>query len=444
MQKRSLLKRMTSDESLKSSLNHGSERGAVLLAMLFSIFIGSMQSTIASDFPLKIAMTDEVRSMCERAEQLINSGKIGDAMKVLHQAEGMDPSCGEVHGYLGMALQNSGRTQDAIGEYQRAFELNPQMGFLLVNIGNCYLNLSQPDQAVPFFQRYLQENPNAPDAAQVRMSIKQAGARRGQQDLRSIMERGQALINQNKVGEARKVFEQAVALNPSFAPGHFYLGYALGKSGDAKRAIEEFQTCLRLDPNVKEAVMNIASNYQSLGDVNAAIGWYERYVNENPGSPKSREIKSRIDALRQQANSQKKAVAASGLPQEIADSPDNYLAGAASDGKFFRWARPRMPVRVFIADGTGIGGWRPPFNQILADAFLKWARASENRLTFNFVNNPNQADVLCEWTDNPSQVVQAGRTVEGGLTKLNGTPMPNGVDVDISRATMMILAQSRT
>ncbi len=415
------------------------------IAFLLGCVLVASPGVLASDSePVRIAMTDEVRSMCERAEKLINSGKMGEAMKVLQQAEAMDPTCGEVHGYMGMALQNSGKTQDAVGEYQRAFELNPQMGFLLVNIGNCYLNLSQPDQAVPFFQRYLQENPNATDAAQVRKSIQQAGARRGQQDLRSIMEHGQKLMNQNKVAEAKATFQQAVSVNPNWAPGHFYLGYALGKSGDSKGAIEEFQTCLRIDPNVKEAVMNIASNYQSLGDVNSAVGWYERYLNENPGSPKTHEIRSRIDGLRRQADSQKKAVASTGLPQDVAEGLDNYLAGAASDGKFFRWSRPRMPVRVFIADGTGVGGWRPPFNQILADSFVKWAKASENRLTFNFVDNPNQADVICQWTDNPAQVVQAGRTVEGGLTKLSGTPMPNGVDVDISRVTMVILASSRT
>lgn len=251
-----------------------------------------------------IAMSPEVRSMCEQAEQLINSRRFSDAERLLTQAVSLDPSCAEVHGYLGMAYQNSQNTKQAIAEYQMALRLGPQMSFLNVNLGNCYLNAGQPDQAVPYFQRYLQANPNAPDAAQVRMAIQQAGSKRGQQDLRALVEQGQALLNQHRDNEARQAFEKVVSTNPNWAPGHFFLGYALAQSGEHQQAIAQFQNALQLDPKMNEAVMNIASNYQSLGDCNSAISWYERYLQQDPGSPKAGDIRNRINGLRQQASKQ--------------------------------------------------------------------------------------------------------------------------------------------
>ncbi len=300
-----------------------------------------------------IAMSSEVRSMCEQAEQLINSRRFGDAERLLRQAASLDPSCAEVHGYLGMAYQNSQDTKQAIAEYQMALRLGPQMSFLNVNLGNCYLNAGQPDQAVPYFQRYLQENPNAPDAAQVRMAIQQAGSRRGQQDLRALVEQGQALLNQHRSNEARQAFEKAVSANPDWAPGHFFLGYALAQSGEHQQAIAQFQNALQLDPKMSEAVMNIASNYQSLGDCNSAITWYERFLQQNPGSPKAGDIRNRINGLRQQASKQSQQTRQQFTPAAIPNQRDSGIGGSASSNS-------SNNSQALSADSDPYAGLLPP------------------------------------------------------------------------------------
>ena len=375
-----------------------------------------------------LAMSDEVRSMCQQAEQMINSQRFNDAVKLLHRAESLDPSCGEVHGYLGMAFQNNSNTKQAVEEYLKALQLNPQMSFINVNLGTCYMNLNQPQQAVPYFQRYLQDNPNAPDAAQVRGYIKQSGAREGQSGFRALVEHGQSLVSAGKFSEAHSVFEQAVAQQPNFAPAHFYLGYTLAQTGQNQKAIAEFQYCLQLDPSTKEAVLNIGSNYQSLGDTANAITWYEKYLHENPGSPKAGDIRQRISGLRQQAKAPGNSPAAA--------SQDDYLASAASGGRWFRWMR--VPIRVCITNGAGTGGYRDSFYKVLMESFSMWAVGSENRLAFTLVNDPSQADILCTWTDNPNQIAEGGRAVEGGLTKLSGQPQQNG-DVGITSAKVILL-----
>ena len=380
-----------------------------------------------------LAMTDEVRGMCTQSEQLINAQRFADAIKLLQRAGSIDPSCAEVHGYLGLAYQNSGNPRHAIEEYQEALKLGAQqMSFINVNIGNCFLNLDQPQQAVPYFQQYLRENPGAPDAAQVQQSIQNAGGRKNQLDLRSVVEQGQSLLNSHRFSEAQSAFQQAITMQPNFAPAHFYLGYALAQSGSPQPAIAEFQAALQLDPAMKEAIINIASNYQTTGDINSAISWYERYLQENPGSPKCGEIRNRITGLRQQAKS---------MPAGASASPaaSDYLANVTAGGKYFRWPPERMPIRVFIAQGDPASGFRNSFGQDLSNALDAWSQATEMRVGFALVTDPTQADIYCDWTSDPNRVEQSGKAVEGGLTKLTAQQTNSGPDVQITRARMTIL-----
>lgn len=382
---------------------------------------------------------------------MINGRNFNQAIKILKRAEKVDPSAGEVHGYLGMAYQNSLKTQKAIPEYLKALELNPSMSFIKINLGTCYMNSGRLDLAVPYLQQYLQENPNAPERAQVEGYLKQAGARRTQNTMRSAMDRGQAQLNSGRSQEAVNTFGQVVNINPNWAPGHFYLGYALAKTGDHSGAIGEFKRALSLDPSQKESIINIASNYQSLGDINSAIGWYQRYLKENPGSPKSREIENRVIGLMQKARQNQKQNRsqpaqfnreASAQYQNSNQAPD-YFASAASGGRFFRWPPNSIPIKVFIANGQNVPGYQPFYQKTLMDAFSTWATATGNKLLFSLAPDMRSANIICQWTANPNQVMDRGRLVEGGLTKLSGQPLPDGQSVNITRATMTILTTPR-
>lgn len=370
--------------------------------------------------------------MCEQAEQLINSRRTKEAINLLHKAQSLDPSCGEVHGYLGMAFQNSGNPQQAIPEYQQALQLNPQMTFINVNLGTCLMNMNQFDQALPYFQQYLQTNPNAPDAAQVRSYIQRAGASKQTGNLRSLVEQGQSLLNQKRYPQAQAAFQQAIGVDPNFAPAHFFLGYAYANAGQCQQAISEFQSALQIDPNMKEAVLNIGSNYQSLGDIPNAITWYERFLRENPGSNKAGDIRQRIQGLRQQMQSS----GGRGVQQQQQTMQNDYFASAAFGGKYFRWMK--MPIRVCIMAGDGVPGYQSSYYQDLMDSFSQWAVASGSRITFELANNPAQSDITCEWTGDANKVMDHGRLLEGGLTKLNGQPV-NATDISITSAHMTIL-----
>lgn len=92
---------------------------------------------------------------------------------------------------------------------------------------------------------------------------------------------------------------------------------------------------------------------------------------------------------------------------------NDYLAAVNADGSF-RWSPDRLPLRVYITDGGNVAGYRPEFRKMIADAFNEWCKNSHGLLSWSQVNNANQADIVCTWTNSPT--VQPG-SVEAGQTR---------------------------
>lgn len=412
---------------------------------LVTILISTIISLAMTSSIVAQATGDEVRAMLRQAETLINTKDFKGALKLLNKAKKLEPQSPEVHGYLGMAYQNSMRTQKAIPEYIKALELNPSMSFVNINLGTCYMNMGKPELAVPYFKAYLRDNPNSPNRAMVEQYIQQSGARKNQGNLRSNFEQGQSLLNNGQTKEAFQIFSNIVRGNPNWGPGHFYLAYSASKLGNHRMAVNEFMESYRLEPTNKENLINIGSNYQSMGDTAQAITWYQKFLSESPGSSKRRDIEGRIRGLKNQAKQANQNSSNPGINSNYGNSNNqaaDYMSSVSSKGKFFRWPPHALPLRVYIASGNGLKGYNPGFNSVLQNAFLKWQKASANKLVFIFVNDQRQANINCFWTDNPNQIMDKGRLVEGGLTKLSGS-YAGGANVSINNAVITILTLPR-
>ena len=91
----------------------------------------------------------------------------------------------------------------------------------------------------------------------------------------------------------------------------------------------------------------------------------------------------------------------------------DYL-DAACGKKITRWATNRIPLRVYVENGTGTFGYRPQFHQFMIDAFASWVKASEGRLSCSIVPYPQQANIVCHWVSNPAKANMNGN--EQGVT----------------------------
>jgi tetratricopeptide (TPR) repeat protein len=85
---------------------------------------------------------------------------------------------------------------------------------------------------------------------------------------------GTALSLNNRLDDAAREFERALALRPDYAPARNNLGIILLQRGDVAAARTQFREALRVDPSNAEAHRNLANANRQSGDVPAAIAEY--------------------------------------------------------------------------------------------------------------------------------------------------------------------------
>lgn len=107
------------------------------------------------------------------------------------------------------------------------------------------------------------------------------------------------------------------------------------------------------------------------------------------------------------------------LPNDLdTDRPKrDYLSDVAADG-LYCWPRTHLPVKVFFQSGEDVPGFRDSFKRILIACFDEWVQVSEGKLAWLEVSTPQEADVICRWSD---QVREGASGAEAGRTKTFAT-----------------------
>jgi tetratricopeptide (TPR) repeat protein len=244
----------------------------------------------------------------------------------------------------------------------------------------------------------------------------------------------QQLMRANRPFRARPLLEDAVKLWNQSPYLHFTMAICYTEIGEFSKAIPEYETALRLNPRLTDCFNNIASCYQLMGKPNEAISWFEGYLRHNPNGPESANVRGMIAALRKQA-----------AHQVIANphAPD-YLECIMPAGRLERWPRNRLPIKVFISAGTDeqgqpVTGFREYFNDMIVDAFDKWAKASDNKLSFNIVDDASVADIVCSWTNQRDFLSRQGNSAEQGVARVASRPLASSNENQIVQVRVIIL-----
>ncbi|MBY0549465.1 MAG: matrixin family metalloprotease [Candidatus Obscuribacterales bacterium] len=111
-------------------------------------------------------------------------------------------------------------------------------------------------------------------------------------------------------------------------------------------------------------------------------------------------------------------------PRLTGQSAQDYLSQMVRDEGIGRWAPERFPLKVYFAPGRNVQGFRSSFKAQWIDAFNEWVAVSNGKLAWYEVNNPQDADIYCEWTAqvNQQRPNEAGFTVAMARNN-NGTPV---------------------
>ena len=224
-------------------------------------------------------------------------------------------------------------------------------------------------------------------------------------------------------------FKHAESLYPEFQPNQHNLGVALAKMGKTKEAITHFETARKLNPNLAATWLSLAGMYQNDGRIKDALATYREYLKRFPKDPTADKVKNLVKGLTNEANLEQNP------NTTIPESKTDYLREVTRHG-LVKWSKVKMPLRVYVAPGNSVPGYKPEFESSLIQSFKDWQKAADNLVSFKFVENEMHSDIQCTWTNNPKDLVnpaEAGecRLISGkegivkGTIKLLTCPHPS-------------------
>lgn len=223
-----------------------------------------------------------------------------------------------------------------------------------------------------------------------------------------LLQQSVPLLNTGRNQEAVAMLQQASQLAPNVAEIHNNLGLGLAKLGRTDEAQTELEIATRLKPTLDVAWMSLGGLYQTQGKIKKSLETYGEFVSRFPGHPDVSKVKAIINGMN-------KEIAEGVLSAEEVSAPaDNYLKELK--GQIMKWPASRMPIKVFIASGAGVPGYKLSFDSVLRQSFAEWAEASGGLVSFQFVPNQAAANLVCTWTNDPTSMKN---TAEAGETNVS-------------------------
>lgn len=220
------------------------------------------------------------------------SGEPTNALKGIEECD-LNTVLEMYHYTNGTILELNGFLEDGIREYREAIRLNPGEGFYHYNLGVALLKNNEYNEAYKALSEAIRLNP---EDFESRCALGDV-----------FCAIGRSLIAEGRYWEAVESFREAVAIDSEYPDYHTGLGQALlevvraSRSGDheelLRSAIGEFQTGLRIDPENRDARVNlgVALSY-SRSESQRTEGM--RLLNEALiADPFNDDVRSCIDAL---------------------------------------------------------------------------------------------------------------------------------------------------
>ena len=123
-------------------------------------------------------------------------GKLDEAVRLYHESISSHPTA-EAHTFLGWTYSFQGRYEDAIAECQKAIAVDPEFGNPYNDIGAYLIGLGRLDEAIPWLERATR-------------------ARRYEAYHYPHFNLGRVYLNKGMLKKALEEFQQALAIEPNY------------------------------------------------------------------------------------------------------------------------------------------------------------------------------------------------------------------------------------
>jgi len=126
--------------------------------------------------------------------------------------------------------------------------------------------MGKPDEAAPIFKQAETSKQEERDRERAVISLNQ----------------GIDLLRSGEVEKAIESFESALKIQENFPEAHYYLGIARAERKDFDKAVEEFRTALEERPRDPEMRFNFAIALWRQGKVSEAIEEFRSVIKQKP------------------------------------------------------------------------------------------------------------------------------------------------------------------
>lgn len=174
--------------------------------------------------------TEALKKAFQEGVDLSQAGDHDAAIARFEEAAGLLPDCFDCYYNIGFAYLQKKDEPKAEEAFKRVIELKPDHVQALNTLATLYNNQKRFDEASAMSAR----------------AAEAGGGSTGGVD--AIYNQGIILWNAGNTKEARARFEEAIRLDPAFAPAHFQLGMAQLNEGQIPEAVVSFETYLKLAP----------------------------------------------------------------------------------------------------------------------------------------------------------------------------------------------------
>lgn len=222
---------------------------------------------------------------------LFRGGSVERAVAHFEAARRIRPDYTAALSNLGVASASQGRLGEAIAHFREALRLRPDHVEAWLNLGDALRKDGDRDGALAAVREARRLRPKDPaiDAfARALENLPDSAAPAAPSPARPAFERGNALRNEGRLGEAEAAYREAIRLDPRHDAARNNLGILLAMSGKADDAAAEFLAVLRLNPRDAAAHLNLGVLRAKQGRRDDAAGHFEEALRLEPGNEAAR------------------------------------------------------------------------------------------------------------------------------------------------------------
>jgi tetratricopeptide (TPR) repeat protein len=221
--------------------------------------------------------------------------RLGEAVRLLENAQRLRPNTPAILGVYGHALCATGRFDEALGAAERLIRLNPADSSAWILLALASSGVGRTEEALENFNKALSLKPDSAEAFFRRgclfRTLKRPAEAAGDFDralkihprlAEAHLNKGLLFLEESRAEEALACFDKAIDLRPNYAVAHNNKGNALLALQKARKAVESYARAIEIDANLAEAYNNKGNALKALGLPADALLDYDRAIALRP------------------------------------------------------------------------------------------------------------------------------------------------------------------